>query len=221
MYNYMVKQLQNFRLQIQPLGPFSDIFNPDHDLFQGITLVFRETICEQDQTMYNYIVAKIQNFKLQMKSMVYILDLVSDDLNPDLDPVQAIAPVFSENSKFFTPLQFDLEPEINKPTSKKIVVYSNLSPDPSSDLAYREIVVLSDLAPDLDPVQAIDPVFSEMSEFFTPLQCDLEPEINKPTSLRRLMSLLICLLIRLLISPQGRLSYPLIWILIRQPVSIL
>ena len=97
MYNYMVKQLQNFRLQIQPQGPFSDLFNPDHDLFQGITLVFIETICERDQTMYNYIVAKIQNVKLQMKSMVYLLDLhrvtsqkvfVSDDLNPELDPVQ-------------------------------------------------------------------------------------------------------------------------------------
>ena len=55
MYNYMVKQLQ-----IQPLGPLSDLFNPDLDIFQGITLVFRETVYERDQTMYNYIVAKIQ-----------------------------------------------------------------------------------------------------------------------------------------------------------------
>ena len=46
MYNYMVKQLQNCRLQIQPLGPLSGLFNPDLDLSQGITLVFRETICE-------------------------------------------------------------------------------------------------------------------------------------------------------------------------------
>ena len=53
--------------------------------------------------MYNYIVAKLQNVKLQIQSMVNLLDLnkvtyhkifVSDDLNPDLDPVQAISPVF-------------------------------------------------------------------------------------------------------------------------------
>ena len=75
MYNYMVKQLQMLKLQIQPLGPLSDLFNPDIDLFQGITLVFRETIYEWNQTMYNYIVAKLQNVKLQMKSMIYLLDL--------------------------------------------------------------------------------------------------------------------------------------------------
>ena len=124
MCNYMVKQLQNLKLQIQPLGPLSDIFNPEIDIFQGITLVFRETIYEMDQTMYNYIVARLQNVKLQMQSMVNLLDLnkvtsqnifVSDDLNPDLDPVQAIAPVFRETSKFFKPSQCDLEPEINNP----------------------------------------------------------------------------------------------------------
>ena len=74
--------------------------------------------------------------------------VVSSDLDPDLDPVQAIAPVFRETYKFFTPLQCDLEPEVNKPTSKKIVVSSNLSPDPSSDLTSRKIVVSSDLDPD-------------------------------------------------------------------------
>ena len=143
MYNYMVKQLQNFRLQIQLLGPFSVLFNPDHDLFQGITLVFIEKICEQDQTMYNYIVAKLQNVKLQMKSMVNILDLhkvtsqnmfVSDDLNPDLDPVQAIAPVFSKTSKFFTPLRCDLEPEINKITLERCEELGSFTEDWSSCL---------------------------------------------------------------------------------------
>ena len=68
--------------------------------------------------MYNYIVPKLQNVKLRMKSMVNLLtvsylslskvtsqkNFVSDGLNPDLDPVQAIDPVFSETSKFFTPL---------------------------------------------------------------------------------------------------------------------
>ena len=83
--------------------------------------------------MYNYIVAKLQNVKLGMQSMVNLLDLnkVTFQKNPDIDPVQEIAPVFSETFKFFTPLQCDLEPEINKPTSRKIFVSYNLSPDPS------------------------------------------------------------------------------------------
>ena len=75
--------------------------------------------------------------------------VVSSDMAPVLDPVQAIDPVFSETSEFFTPLQYDLEPEINKPTSRKIDVSSNLSPDPSSNIATRKIVVSSDLDPDL------------------------------------------------------------------------
>ena len=156
--------------------------------FQGTTLVFRETIYEQNQTMYNDIVAKLQDVKLQMPSIVNLLDLnkvtshnifVPDDLNPDLDHVQAIAPVFSETSEFFTPFQYlcDLEHRF-----QLIVVSSNLPPDPSANLASRDIVVSSDLAPDLDHVQAIAPVFSETSKFFIPLQCDIEPEINKPTS---------------------------------------
>ena len=70
------------------------------------------------------------------------------DLAPDLNPVQAISRVFSKTSKFFTPLQCDLEPEIHKPTSRNIVVSYNLYPDPSADLASRNIVVSSDLAPD-------------------------------------------------------------------------
>ena len=129
--------------------------------------------------MYNDIVAKLQDVKLQMQSMVNLLELnkvtyqnifVSDDLNPDLDPVKAIAPVFRETSELFTPLQClcDIEHRL-----QQIFVSSNLSPDPSADLASREIVVSSDLAPDLDPVQTIAPVFSKTSKFFTPLQCDL------------------------------------------------
>ena len=96
--------------------------------------------------MYNDIVAKLQDVKQDVQSMlkIYVSDdlnpdldpifvssnlppdpsanlasreiFVSSDLDPDLDPFQAIAPVFSENSKFFTPLQYYLEPEINKPT---------------------------------------------------------------------------------------------------------
>ena len=122
MNNYIVKQLQNLKLQIQPLGRLSDIFQRTtlvSYIFQVINLVFRETKYERDKTMYNYIFAKLQNVKLDMQSMVNILDLnkvtsqkivVSDDMNPDLDPVQAIARVFSETSKFFTTLQCYLEP---------------------------------------------------------------------------------------------------------------
>ena len=88
--------------------------------FGTITQIFIETIYYQDQTMYNYIVPKLQNFKLQMQSMVNLLTVsdlsisevtsqkifVSDDLNPDLDPVQEIARVSSETSEFFTPIQY-------------------------------------------------------------------------------------------------------------------
>ena len=107
--------------------------------------------------MYNYIVSKLKNVNLQMQSMVNLLDLnkvtsqkhfVSDDLDTDLDPVQAIAPVFGETSKFFTPLQCDLETEINKPTYRKIFVSSNMSPDTSEDLASRKIFVSSNMYPD-------------------------------------------------------------------------
>ena len=125
MYNIMVKQLHNFKLQIQPLGRLSDHFQGTTlvlYLFQAINLVFRETMYDQDQTMYNYIAPKIQNVKLWMQSMVNLLTVsdlslsevtsqkifFSDDLNPDLDPVQEIARVFSETSKFFTSLQCEL-----------------------------------------------------------------------------------------------------------------
>ena len=50
MYKYMVKQLRNlqlqiqpFKLQIKPRGPLSDPFNTDLGIFQGITLVFRDS----------------------------------------------------------------------------------------------------------------------------------------------------------------------------------
>ena len=47
MYNYMVKQLQILKLQIQPMGRLSGIFQGTTlvlYLFQLITLVFREMI---------------------------------------------------------------------------------------------------------------------------------------------------------------------------------
>ena len=118
-------------------------------------------IHETNKTIYNSMVAQLQNLKLQMQPQAVPVSnislykvtsqkkLVSADLAPDLDPVQGIALVFSETSnhdlhtsrlqnqtRFVTPLSCDIEPEITKPTSRKIVV------------SY-------DLAPDLDPVQGI------------------------------------------------------------------
>ena len=100
---------------------------------------------------------KIPSFKCNIRqwlSLMYLFTKVtsqnlfaSDDLNPDIDPVQEIASVFSKPSnhdphtsrlqnqtRFFTPLSFDLEPNINKPTSRKIFVSSDLGPDPSAGL---------------------------------------------------------------------------------------
>ena len=83
--------------------------------------------------------------------------VVSDDLDPDLDPVQEITWVFSETSnhnlhtsrlrtqtRLVTPLSCDIEPDITKPTSRKIIVSA-------------------DLYTDIDPVQAIARVFREPS----------------------------------------------------------
>ena len=118
MYNYMVKQLIALQLQIHPYkflidsqGPLSYPFTYGLDIFQGITLVFRETIYERNQTKYNDIVAKLQDVKLHIQT---IFSKTSEfltplqclcDMNPDLDPIQAIAPVFSKTSKYLTPLQ--------------------------------------------------------------------------------------------------------------------
>ena len=55
----MVDQLQGFKHYSQPQTV------PDH--FQGITIIFRQKIYEQDQTMYNYMVNQLQIFKLQMQ----------------------------------------------------------------------------------------------------------------------------------------------------------
>ena len=73
MYNYMVRQLitlqlqiHPYKFQIQPQGPFSDPFTPDLDIFKRITLVFRETIYDRNQTKDNDIATKLQDVKLQI-----------------------------------------------------------------------------------------------------------------------------------------------------------
>ena len=67
MYNYFVDQLQNFKHYIQPPTV--------PDPFQGIAVIFRQTIYEHNQKMYNFMVAKLLNVKLQMQYWVNILDL--------------------------------------------------------------------------------------------------------------------------------------------------
>ena len=82
---------------------------------------------------------------LSLSKVTYQKILVPADLDPDINPVQAITRFFSERSnhdphtshlqtqtRFFTPLSFDLEPGITTPTSKKIVVSSDLGSDPSA-----------------------------------------------------------------------------------------
>ena len=80
-------------------------------------------------------------------------NFVSADLDPDLDPAQEIAQVFSETSNhdphtarlqtqtwFVTPLSCDLETEITNPTSSKIVVSSDLGPDQSDGFDYKGLI---------------------------------------------------------------------------------
>ena len=82
---------------------------------------------------------------LSLYKVTYQKILVSADI--DLDPIQAIAQVFSKPSnrehhtsgfrtqtRFFKPLSCDIEHDITKPTFRKIVVSSDLGPDPSAGL---------------------------------------------------------------------------------------
>ena len=122
MYNYMVIQLITLQLQIHPYkfqidrqGPLSDPFTPRIDIFQGITLVFSEAIYERNQTKYNDLVCKLQDVKLQIQTIFsenseFLTPLQClCDMNPDLDPIQAIDPVFSKTSKYLTSNQRTLD----------------------------------------------------------------------------------------------------------------
>ena len=125
-------------------------------------------------------VSDISLFKVTSQNII-----VSDDMAPDLDPVQEIARFFSKNSnqephtsrlqtqtRFVTPLSCDIGPDITNTTSRKMVVSA-----------------------DLDPVYGIAQVFRKPSNhdphksrlltqtrFVTPLSYELEPDITKPTS---------------------------------------
>ena len=151
------------------------------DIFQGINLVFSKTIYERGQTMYNYIVAKLQNFKLQMQYMVNTFH----ERN-----ILHINKVHERNQTMLQYFKLQMQPQA--------VTVSDFS---ISKVTYQKILVSADLDLDLDPVQEIARVFSEPSNhephtsrlrtqtrFFTPLSCDLEPEITKPTSRKIVVS---------------------------------
>ena len=179
----MVTHIQYSKIQMQHQAvPVSDIslskvnshnifvssdLAPDLDPFQEITRVFSKTIYKRNKMVYNYMIAQIQNFNLQMQlQAVPVSNLslskvtpqnifVSSDVDPDLDPVQAITWIFNYSpnldphtsrlqtqSKFITPLSCDIKPDITNTNSQKIFVSA-------------------DLDPDIDPVQAITWVFSK------------------------------------------------------------
>ena len=148
MYNYIVAKIQIFKLQMQY------IVNTLHER----NLLHLNKLHKRNQTT-------LQNVKLQRQpqavhvsdfsfsKVIYQKILVSAYLYPDLDPVQAIARVFSEPSnhdphtsrlrnqtRFFTPFSCDLEPDITNPTSRKIVISSDMGPDPSAGLGYVGVI---------------------------------------------------------------------------------
>ena len=131
MYNYMVEQLQSFKLQMQPQAmPDSDISLANVTTKKIFVLADLELQMQPQEMPVSYLsLAKVNTENI----------FVSTDLDPDLDPVQAIARVFSETSnhdphtshlrtqtQFFTPLSCDLETEITKPTSRNIFVSADL-----------------------------------------------------------------------------------------------
>ena len=98
--------------------------------FQGITLIFRQKIYEQDQTMYNYMVDQLQIFKLQMQ--------------PQAMPVSGFSFAKVTTEKNF--VSADLEIQIQS----QAVPVSDIS---LAKVTNENIFVSSDLDPDLDPVQ--------------------------------------------------------------------
>ena len=137
MYNYMVDQLENFKLHIQPQAV--------PDPFQGITLVFRKMIYEQDQTMYNYIVAKIQNFMLQIQYMVNTLH----ERN-----ILHLNKVHERNQKMLQNFKLQIQPQavpvsyisLSKVPSQKIFVSAETKPYKSDHLTklahFRQLISL-------------------------------------------------------------------------------
>ena len=126
---------------------------------------------ERNQTMYNSMVAQLQNLKIQMQPQaVPVSDLslskvnpqkifVSADIDPDLYPFQGTTRFLSKLSnldpqtsrlqtqtRFVTPLSCVLEPDITKPTSRKIVVSAKTKPSKSDPSSFRKPTQMTKLS---------------------------------------------------------------------------
>ena len=129
MYNYMVTQLQNFKLQMQYM------VNKLHER----NLLHLNRLHDRNKLMHHN-------------------TFVSYDLAPDIDPFQVITWIFSEPSnldpkaprlqtqtRFVTPLSCDLQPDITKPTSRKIFVSAETKPFKSDSSSFRILTQLTKL----------------------------------------------------------------------------
>ena len=90
MYNYMFDQLQIFKLQMQPQAmPVSDL-----SLAKGTTeKMFVSADMKLQMQPQSVPVSDLSFAKVTTENI-----FVSADMDPDLDPVQAIARVFSKTS---------------------------------------------------------------------------------------------------------------------------
>ena len=86
--------------------------------------------------------------------------------------------------RLFTPLSCDLEPDITKPTSRKIVVSSDLDSDMSAGLGSGEVINQGFCGPFLinSSCHDFEKVDKNVTRFFTPFSCDIEPDITKPAA---------------------------------------
>ena len=162
MYNYMVAQIQNFKLQMQYMV----------DKLHGRNLLHLNKLNERNKTMYNSMSDQHQNVKLQMQpqavpgSGLYISKvapqpqavpgsdiflsqvtpqniLVSYDLAPDPDPVQRIARDFNEPS--------NIDPRTSRlRTQTRFITPLSCDLEPNTTKTnYRKCFVSADLGPDM------------------------------------------------------------------------
>ena len=124
---------------------------------------------ERLQTLFKYMVSQHQIFKLQMQPQavsgsdisisnvnsrnIFVSADLAPDLSADIDHVQVISRVFREPSnidphisllqtqtRFVISLSCDLEPDITKPTSRNILVSSDMAPDMSAGINYGRVI---------------------------------------------------------------------------------
>ena len=118
----------------------------------------------------------------RMTKIVNNLRLDFDILRLNLNNVHKL------NQKMLQNFKLQMQPQtvpvsdlssLTKPTSSKIVVSSEMAPDPSAGIDSGGVITQG-----LRGSSNHDPHISRLqtqTRFFTPLSCDLEPEITKPT----------------------------------------